>query len=92
MDSNTIKISYMDLSIKINELKKMRTSWDAYTTKVKPELSGGGMTVSMCDQIADAYKELYKEVCLLLDNSISFLENVHLSIGKVDNNVADALK
>lgn len=88
----TIKISYSELETKIFELQTMRTDWNNYATKIKPELSGGGMTITVADEVAEAYVKLYKAVCTLCDNTISFMENVKKSVSNTDEEAAEAMK
>lgn len=84
-----IKISYDILDTKISELKTLRSSWK---TKVKPTISGGGQTVTVADQVADAYIKLFDMACVLCDNSVSFLENIKNSVDTTDKGAANAMK
>lgn len=90
--SKTIKISYTELTSKIGELTTLRANWDGYSSTVKPSVSGGGMTVSVLDEIGDSYITLYKTVCNLCDNTIQFLNNVNKSVDNTDQESATSIK
>lgn len=88
----TVNISYTELETKIQELQALRAEWDGYSSTNKPAVSGGGMAVSVVDEIGDTYIKLYQKVCELCDNTIKFLTNVKNSVDNTEQKAVDALK
>lgn len=90
--STTVNISYEELEAKIQELQALRNEWNGYASTIKPTISGGGLAVSVLDEIGDSYVKLYQKVCELCDNTIKFLTNVKNSVDNTEQKAVDALK
>lgn len=87
-----IEVSSSELEEKISEMQNMRSNWDTFVYKNKPDMIGGGMTPNTINQIADLYNILYNQVCELCDNTVQFLQNVNSSIKNADSMSADIFK
>lgn len=96
-----IKINIDELESSIERLQQIACLCDGKTTvrggnfafnASSPEIVGGGKTVGEIEAIANLYQELNADLHGLINNTISFLENVKNSYVESDDKLAQMMK
>lgn len=76
MSGKTISVSYDELQGVINEMKSTKKKWTGIK-ETAPTLSGKGVTLGIVNNSVQDFTAVYNSVCTLMDNTISYLENVY---------------
>ena len=86
-----IKIDIDNLNSEINKLKELKKK--IASNKKKPTaVVGGGSTVAYIEKIGNDYKNMEDKMESLVQNTISFMNNIKTSYVTSDKNAAKAMK
>lgn len=86
-----IKIDVDNLESGINNLKKLKNKINTNKSNA-PIVVGGGSTVANIEKIGVDFKNIEDKMELLLQNTISLLNNIKSSYVSSDNNAAKTIK
>lgn len=67
------KCRYKKMESYISNINLMKSCW---SKKARPSAEGEGRTVEEMELLAGAYEELYDSMIVLVENTVSYFENV----------------
>lgn len=76
MANKEISVSYDGLEEVITEMKNIRKDWTGISVS-EPDFSGSGITPNIVKETVSEFKTIYESICTLMDNTISYLDNVY---------------